>query len=115
MNKMAQTTLTEQLYNLYSQNPNASNKEATEILGVSEHLTRNTKYKLKTRGLIDINDDGSVLILKPYRESLDKPAGLKAEIYAEMVVTYMEDFRQQSTFNDRLAVGREIRLILEKM
>ena len=112
---MAQTTLTEQLYNLYSQNPNTTNKEATEILGIGEHLTRNTKYKLKTRGLIGIDDDGSVRILKPYRESLETPAGFKAEIYAEMVVTYMDDFRQQSTFNDRLAVGREIRLVLEKM
>ena len=40
---------------------------------------------------------------------------MKQRVYEEMVDTYMDDFRAQQTFADRLAVGREIRLILEKM
>ena len=32
-----------------------------------------------------------------------------------MIDTYMGDFRVQDTFADRLAVGREIRLLLEKL
>lgn len=39
----------------------------------------------------------------------------KVEVYHEMIETYMDDFRQQSTFNDRLSVGREIRRLLEKL
>lgn len=37
------------------------------------------------------------------------------EIYTEMVQTYMEDFREQTTFQDRLTVGREIRRVLDHM
>lgn len=36
-------------------------------------------------------------------------------ILVEMIDTYMGDFRGQDTFADRLAVGREIRLLLEKL
>ena len=32
-----------------------------------------------------------------------------------MIDTYMGDFRGQDTFADRLAVGHEIRLLLEKL
>ncbi len=112
---MAQATLTEQLYNLYAQRPDVKNQEASEILSISNHLLRNTKYKLTKRGLIDVEDDGSVTLLKPFRENVESPATFKAEVYREMIDAYLEDFRQQTTFNDRLAVGREIRLILEKI
>ncbi|MEG0798733.1 MAG: hypothetical protein RR384_08105 [Acidaminococcaceae bacterium] len=112
---MAQMSLTEQLYNLYAQRPDVKNQEACDILNISNHLLRNTKYKLKMRSLIDVEDDGSVILLKPFRENVDNPSTFKAEVYREMVDTYLEDFRQQATFNDRLAVGREIRLILEKI
>ena len=32
-----------------------------------------------------------------------------------MIEAYLEDFREQTTFADRLAVGREIRLLLDKL
>ena len=112
---MAQATLAEQLYNLYAQRPDVKNQEASEILNISSHLLRNTKYKLTKRELIEVGDDGNVTLLKPFRENVESPGTFKAEVYREMVDTYMEDFRQQANFNDRLAVGREIRLILEKI
>lgn len=107
-----------QLYNLYEENPHITNQEAAETLDVSERMIRTMKYRLKSAGYIDpATEDGSVLITKPFRET---PASLsanamKADIYTEMIEAYMEDFRAQTTFADRLAVGREIRLLLEKL
>lgn len=65
--------------------------------------------------MIEVGKD-NVAILKPLHEDLSaQNKTLKAEIYEEMLTIYMDDFREQGTFSDRLAVGREIRLILEKI
>lgn len=106
-----------QLYNLYEENPHITNQEAAESLKVSERMIRTMKYRLKCAGYIDPEtEDGSVLIVKPFRETPASTANaMKADIYTEMIEAYMEDFRAQTTFADRLAVGREIRLLLEKL
>ena len=39
----------------------------------------------------------------------------KAEVYKALIDTYMEDFMVQQDVEKRLTVGREIRLLLEKM
>lgn len=112
---MAQTKIG-MLYELYVQNPDISNGEAAEILGISGSMMRTMKQRLKQAGYIQVEDSGKVSILRPYREnSTASNSAYKSQVYLEMVDAYMSDFRQQTTFNDRLAVGREIRLILEKL
>ena len=96
--------------------PHISNNEAAELLNISPGCARATKHKLAKKGLIKIVSPQEVEILEPYPEN--EPAGttlLKMEIYTEMVQTYMEDFREQTTFQDRLTVGREIRRVLDHM
>ena len=44
---------------------------------------------------------------------MEKPKSFKAAIYREMLEVYMDDFRNQDTFKDRLQVGQEIRMILK--
>lgn len=109
-------TKQEQLYDLLCGDPRISNNEAAELLGISPGCARATKHKLAKKGLIKIVSPQEVEILEPYPEN--EPAGttlLKMEIYTEMVQTYMEDFREQTTFQDRLTVGREIRRVLDHM
>ena len=104
------------LHAIYADNPACTNAEACELLGIDSQMLRTMKNRLKNQGYIQVEDNGEVTILKPYtRGAATTPNGFKADVYYEMVDAYMEDFRQQSTFNDRLAVGREIRLILEKL
>lgn len=104
------------LHALYADNPACTNAEACELLGIDSQMLRTMKSRLKNQGYIQVEDNGEVTILKPYtRGTVAAPNSFKADVYYEMVDAYMEDFRQQSTFNDRLAVGREIRLILEKL
>ena len=109
-------TKQEQLYDLLCGDPRISNNEAAELLNISPGCARATKHKLAKKGLIKIVSPQEVEILEPYPEN--EPAGttlLKMEIYTEMVQTYMEDFREQPTFQDRLTVGREIRRVLDHM
>jgi hypothetical protein len=110
-------TKIEQLYDLYCSNPHVTNSEAAELLDMSPESVRVTKYKLAKKGVIQIESPQEVKILAPYREG--DPIGgttlLKMEIYTEMVQTYMNDFREQTTFQDRLTVGREIRRVLDHM
>lgn len=103
------------LHALYVDNPACTNAEACELLGIDSQMLRTMKNRLKNQGYIHVEDNGEVTILKPYTRGVSTPNNFKADVYYEMVDAYMEDFRQQSTFNDRLAVGREIRLILEKL
>lgn len=103
------------LYDLYVENPDLTNAEAKELLDVSDDMIRKMKSRLKRSGYIQIDDNGEVFIMKPYRKTTAAQNSFKAEVYREMVETYLNDFRCQSAFNERLTVGREIRLILEKM
>ena len=107
--------MTEQevLYNAYNESGVQTNEEVTQLLGWSNDKVRNIKAKLKMRGFIDYTFGSPVKILKPYREIVDTPETFKAQIYREMLEVYMEDFRTQDTFKDRLLVGQEIRMILK--
>ena len=60
------------------------------------------KARLKARGLIDYEFGKPITILKPYQEDVEKPESFKAAIYREMLEVYMDDFRKQDTFKDRL-------------
>lgn len=109
-------TKQEQLYDLLCGDPHISNNEAAELLNISPGCARATKHKLAKKGLIKIVSPQEVEILEPYLENEPARATLlKMEIYTEMVQTYMEDFREQTTFQDRLTVGREIRRVLDHM
>lgn len=101
------------LYNTYNDSGVQTNEEVTQLLGWSNDKVRNIKAKLKMRGFIDYTFGSPVKILKPYREVVDTPETFKTQIYREMLEVYMEDFRTQDTFKDRLLVGQEIRMILK--
>ena len=101
------------LYNAYNESGVQTNEEVMQLLGWSNDKVRNIKAKLKMRGFIDYTFGSAVKILKPYREIVDTPETFKAQIYREMLEVYMEDFRTQDTFKDRLLVGQEIRMILK--
>lgn len=105
-----------QLYNLYVADETTSNEDAAQAIGTTNGIVRTMKYRLKAAGYIDLKEDGTVEILKPFREAATTSTNsMKAEVYSEMIETYLGDFREQTTFADRLAVGREIRLLLDKM
>lgn len=92
-------------------NGKLTNEEAAEVLDTTPKVVDTYRYRLRDKGMIEINKDRSVTVLQKYKGDIS----LKQAVYEEMVEKYMEDFRTQTTFTDRLAVGREIRLILERM
>ena len=90
----------EKLYNVYKDMGVSSNEEVVDLLGWSSDKVRNMKRKLKVNGFINYDYGTDVEILK-------------SQIYREMLEVYMDDFRSQDTFKDRLLVGQEIRMILK--
>lgn len=107
-------TQLEKLYNLYADNPALTNQEAADMLHVSVGAAKVFKTRLKKRGLVDTDDNGNVTIIAPY-DSVPQTPEFKQSIYEEMILTYLDDFRQQLSFSARVNVGREIRLLLERM
>lgn len=103
----------EKLYNVYKDMGVSSNEEVVDLLKWSNDKVRNIKRRLKVNGFIDYDYGKDVEILKPYREDVETPVTFKGEIYREMLEVYMDDFRSQDTFKDRLLVGQEIRMILK--
>lgn len=107
---MAETKI-KQYFNLLKTNPRITDAEAAEIVDTTPGTIEQYRYRLRNKGIIQINKDKSIEVL----EELPANRSYKQQILEEMVDTYMEDFRNQTTFADRLAVGREIRLIIERM
>lgn len=101
------------LYNAYRDSGMQTSEEMENLLGWENGKVRTMKARLKAKGFIDYDHGKPVAILKPYRENVEKPESFKAAIYREMLEVYMDDFRNQDTFKDRLQVGQEIRMILK--
>lgn len=69
---------------------------------------------LKKNGMIDCtNENGKreFIILNSFSNNQNE----KKVLYEDMIDIYMNDFINASTFEDRLKVGREIRLLIEKL
>ncbi|MDO4920955.1 MAG: hypothetical protein Q4E64_03890 [Phascolarctobacterium sp.] len=110
---MAVQSKISRIYELLAANPHATDTEIAEIMGdTTPAVVETNRYRLKDRGFIKINLDRSITVLKPFKNS---ERSFKQEVYQEMIEIYMQDFRNQATYNERIAVGREIRLILDKM
>lgn len=91
-----------------------SNSQLVERTGLSESLCKTNIYRLKKGGFIDsLSEDGKrkFVILDSFKSNQSQ----KKILYEDMIDVYMEDFVNASTFEDRLKVGREMRLLIEKL
>lgn len=99
------------IFNEILKNQNISNKELEDKTGLNEAIVKTTIYRLKQRGVIVDGDKDRFSILK----NVNYENNEKKALYSEMIDVYMEDFLNASTFEDRLKVGREIRLLIERL
>lgn len=94
--------------------PFISNGELTYRTGLSESLCKTNVHRLKKMGSIDTtseNNKRKFIILNEFNSNQSQ----KKSLYEDMIDIYMEDFINASTFEDRLKVGREVRLLIEKL
>lgn len=112
-------TYLEKVYDYLIDNPRASNREISDDLRLDYNVIKSYVSRLKNKGLVGIHYDGKTRvgeIAKEYPVSYArKPKSYKHEVYIELVESYREDFRECVTFDERLKVGREIRIILADM
>lgn len=95
-------------------NPSITNKEIEKLTGFNENLVKVSVYRLKKSGMIDCkyeNGKREFIILDSFLNNQNE----KKALYEDMIDIYMNDFINASTFEDRLKVGREIRLLIEKL
>lgn len=118
---MANTRVTnqERVYDYLTDNPKATNGEISDNLMIDYDTVKSNIWKLKNKGLIEVRFEGATRIceiVKEYPISIPrKPKTYKQEVYTELVEGYRQDFRECVTFDERLKVGREIRIILADM
>ena len=116
---MNRITELERLYDYLKEYPKATNTEISDALGISYGAAKNYVYRLKGKGLIEIGYEGTTRVCTIAKEypvsSARKPRTYKQEVYVELVEGYREDFRECASFEERLKVGREIRIILADM
>lgn len=111
----------ELVYDYLIDNPTSTNREIEINLELSEGVAKTYISRLVDRGFIEktINENGKrkIKIIQEFedRRVYKKKLSTKFQYYQEMIDIYMEDFREADTFNDRLRVGREIRLLVEKI
>ena len=109
-------TKIQQLYELYKTNPKLGNAEAAELLDTNERCIRIYRARLIEKGCVQYTEAGGMEVIGSYKNpELKVGPEYKAEVYKALIDTYMEDFMTQQDVEKRLTVGREIRLLLEKM
>lgn len=104
----------EMIFDEILKNPSITNKEIEKNTGFNENLVKVSVYRLKKNGMIDCkNENGKreFIILNSFSNNQNE----KKALYEDMIDIYMNDFINASTFEDRLKVGREIRLLIEKL
>lgn len=111
----------EKLYSEVSKNGDLTNEQYAELTGISYNNVKAYISRLKKQGYFDItypDNKRSIEVIQDYDYSNPievKMNSYKSEVYQEMLEIYMDDFRNASTLDDRLRLGREIRLIIEKL
>ncbi len=106
----------QQLYELYRANPKLEDEEAAELLETQVKCIRIYRTRLIEKGCCQYTDSGGMEVVASFEyPELKTPPEYKAEVYRVLIDTYLEDFTSQDKWEDRLTIGREIRLLLEKM
>lgn len=112
-------TALERVYDYLADNPSATNRDVADDLDINYDVVKAYINRLKVKGLIEVKFEGTTRvceIVKEYPTSMPrKPKTYKQEVYYELVEGYRQDFRECMTFDERLKVGREIRIILADM
>lgn len=115
----AKLTNLERVYDYLIDNPKATNREISDDLRLDYNVSKTYVNRLKNKGLIEIHFDGKTRVCEITKEypatNTRRPKTYKQEVYIELVDGYREDFRDAECFDDRLKIGREIRIILSDL
>ncbi len=108
----------DQFFILLIEQPSISNEEAADIIRTTPAVVETYRHRLRNQGVVEWEGRGesrkAVILGEP--KTLEKYRGsYKHEITQSMIEVYYEDFVNCDSFDKRVLVGREIRLLLERM
>lgn len=106
----------EKVYRFIQNHNKATNEEIESNLNLPPGNARVYIWKLRNEGLIEINESGEFVILESY-PTLDTISSSinKRDLYMELIENYMDEFKKTVNFEDKMRIGRELRLLIEKL
>ena len=104
-------SIQEQVYDYICENPQATYGEIEETLGLKSDA-RVHIWRLKKKGVIQGENGKGYEIIEPF---IPFVRAQNKDVYLEMIEIYMEDFRESENFSERVTIGKEIRLLLDKV
>ncbi|MBQ9364815.1 MAG: hypothetical protein IJT82_03475 [Schwartzia sp.] len=111
-------SMVSQLYKYYQEHPESDNKTVGRDLDWEDWQVKQQKCKLKTRGFITVNDDGTVAIARPMALEDVEPVTrkYKLEIYRGLIAEMRERLESENTTNkEAIEICREIRIMMKEI
>lgn len=112
-------TLYERLYYYLEEHPNATNSEICDGLKATQGVVKAYVSRLKNKGLISVDYvDGkrNITILREFPQVQKmRNISYKQEVYIDMIEVFREDFKEVSSFDERLKIAREINIMLRDL
>lgn len=111
------------LYDLYAQNPAATDKELANALGRSRELVRKYRMNLRREGLLERDPETGQMIVYPAPPEEDDEDASEAPpmedpkqvTYQEMVDTLMRRVTDEMPTSQVVEIFREVRKIMKEM
>lgn len=106
--------LIDRFFAFVTANPTLADDEIAEALDCSVKTVEGYRFRLRDKGCLDWSTENKVRtirIIKPYREPATPTS--EQEICYHMVNKFLTDFDEAETFEKRVIVGKEIRMLLE--
>lgn len=96
-------------------NPEATNSQIVDHFGTSDSIARTVIYKLKRKGVLELDTSKSVRHFKVLAMEEENGIDYKRRILRDMCDTYYDDFLSAELYSERVEIGKMICRILEKI
>lgn len=104
-------SIQEKIFDYLKENPKADYDQITSDLDLKSRPNVHI-HRLKKKGILE-GGPGDFKVTGEY--DLKKDENNKENVLLEMIEYYLEDFREATDFDERLRIGREIRLLLDQV
>lgn len=97
------------------EHPEASDKEISENLGIIKKTVNTYVYRLALKGFIKVIGTPSDRVVEIIKEPDVSKSDYKKEIFKQMIDTYLDDFENASSIQERNSIGLMITRLIDRL